>query len=314
MENLIFSLNVVLPLFFAVVIGYILKKLGFFSEEFLNKGDKLAFKILIPFQLFRSIYTADFSASYNSTLLIFCIVALILTGVLSTLFALCVRKDNAVRGALAQGMFRGNIILIGASLISSMYNEEGLAAISIVSAFLIPILNIMCVILLSIFDPQRKGVDFKGILINIITNPLVIAGVLGLIVNISQINFPQFMEKTISDIAGIATTFALILLGGSFEFSDMRGRVADVIYSVVGKLIVFPALCKVAAYMLGMRGMEFSVVMCVFSAPTTVSGYTMAKMMNSDAQLSALSVVFSTLFSAFTLFLFIYISKTLGII
>ena len=79
MEKLIFSLNVVLPLFFAVVIGYILKKLGFFSEEFLNKGDKLAFKILIPFQLFRSIYTADFSASYNSTLLIFCIVCLLYT-------------------------------------------------------------------------------------------------------------------------------------------------------------------------------------------------------------------------------------------
>lgn len=314
MENLIFSLNVVLPLFFAVVVGYILKKLGYFSQEFLNRGDKLAFKILIPFQLFKSIYTADFSASYDSRLLIFSIAALILSGVISTLFAVAYTKDGAVRGSLAQGMFRGNIILIGASLISSMYGDEGLAALSIVAAFLVPLLNIMCVILLSIFDPAEKGLNFKGILVNIIKNPLVIAALLGLFVNFMGINFPVFLDKTVNNIAGIATTFALILLGGSFEFSDMKGRVKDIVISVFGKLMFFPILCMTAAYLMGMRGITYSVVMCIFSAPTTVSGYTMAKMMNSDSELAALSVVFTTLFSAFTLFLFIYLSKSLGII
>lgn len=314
MENLIFSLNVVLPLFFAVVVGYLLKKLGYFSEDFLNRGDKLAFKILIPFQLFKSIYTADFSASYDSRLLIFSIAALILTGVVSTLFAIGYAKDGAVRGALAQSMFRGNIILVGASLISSMYGDEGMAALSIVAAFLVPLLNIMCVILLSVFDPAEKSLDVKGILINIIKNPLVIAALLGLFVNFTGINFPVFLDKTVDNIAGIATTFALILLGGSFAFSDMKGRVKDIVVSVVGKLIFFPVICMAAAYFLGMRGISYSVVMCVFSAPTTVSGYTMAKMMNSDAELSALSVVFTTLFSVFTLFIFVYISKALGII
>jgi predicted permease len=269
---------------------------------------------MIPFQLFKSIYTADFSASYDSRLLIFSIAALILSGVISTLFAMGYTKNGAVRGALAQSMFRGNIILVGASLITSMYGDEGLAALSIVAAFLVPLLNILCVILLSVFDPAEKGLDVKSIFINIVKNPLVVAALLGLFVNFTGIDFPVFLDKTISNIAGIATTFALILLGGSFAFSDMKGRVKDVFLSVFGKLIFFPILCMTAAYFLGMRGVNYSVVMCIFSAPTTVSGYTMAKMMNSDSELAALSVVFTTLFSVFTLFIFVYISKALGII
>ena len=59
MDKLLFTLNVILPILLPILLGYFLKRINFFKEDFLKEANKLVFKILIPFLLFSNIYLAD---------------------------------------------------------------------------------------------------------------------------------------------------------------------------------------------------------------------------------------------------------------
>ncbi len=51
MENFIFSLNATAPIFLDMILGNILMKTGFLSEEFTRVSDKFVFKKGTPFFL-----------------------------------------------------------------------------------------------------------------------------------------------------------------------------------------------------------------------------------------------------------------------
>ena len=78
MENLIISLNVVLPLFFSIALGYILKRLGMYDDVTLKTLNKLVFKVFLPIYLFRSIYSTDLSAAFDLKVIIFAVVGFII--------------------------------------------------------------------------------------------------------------------------------------------------------------------------------------------------------------------------------------------
>ncbi|WP_330406910.1 AEC family transporter [Clostridioides difficile] len=69
MENLILSINVVLPLFLTMSLGYVLKKLGLFDTHTLNKMNNVCFKSFLPLLLFFNIYNTDLDGSLNFKLM-----------------------------------------------------------------------------------------------------------------------------------------------------------------------------------------------------------------------------------------------------
>ena len=105
---------------------------------------------------------------------------------------------------------------------------------------------------------------------------------------------------------------ALIILGASFSFSSIKRCRRNLIISVVGKLVVVPAVFLPLAAFAGFRGVEFVTLIAVFAAPAAVSSFTMAEAMDSDSELAGNCVIFSSLFAGITLFLWIFIFKSLG--
>ena len=55
MENLILSLNVVLPLFITMSLGYFLKSLNMFDNNTLDTMNNITFKSFLPMLLFYNI-------------------------------------------------------------------------------------------------------------------------------------------------------------------------------------------------------------------------------------------------------------------
>lgn len=53
MDSLIFSLNATIPVFLVIVLGYILMRVGFFTEGFVKIADKYVFKVALPVLLHR---------------------------------------------------------------------------------------------------------------------------------------------------------------------------------------------------------------------------------------------------------------------
>lgn len=126
------------------------------------------------------------------------------------------------------------------------------------------------------------------------------------------IKLPEIAESVISDMASAATPLALIVLGASFEFASIKRYKKNLIAVIFARLIIVPAISLSVAIMIGFRGIDLVSLIGIFASPCAVSSYTMARQMDSDYELSAGTVVFTTMLSCFTLFGWIYFLKELN--
>lgn len=307
MENLILSLNVVLPLFITMSLGYFLKYLNMFDNNTLDTMNNITFKSFLPMLLFYNIYKTDLQGVFNLKLMIFsatCVIALYL---ILYLIVPLIEKDNKKRGALLQGLFRSNFVIFGIPITESLFGSEKVGVAALLIAVIVPLFNILSVLALETFRGGKP--DFRKISIGIIKNPLIIASCLGVLTLLLKIKIPTAIEKTISDVSKIATPLSLILLGASFKFDNIKKYLKQTTIAVVGKTILTPCIILPICIMFGYRGVELSTLMIIFAAPTAISSFTMAQQMDSDSDLAGQIVVFTSAFCVVTVFMWIFILK-----
>lgn len=312
MENLVISLNVVLPLFLLIALGYVLKKFGMYDVVTLKTMNKLVFKVFLPVYLFHSIYSTDLSAVFDIKVILFAGVGLLLWFLLLICIVPLLEKDNAKRGVMVQAMFRSNFVLFGLPVAISLCGEDRIGTTSLLLGIIIPIYNVLAVITLELFRGGRPSV--KKILIGIMTNPLIIASVLGVGAYIWKIDLPYAIEKTVVDIGKVATPLSLMALGGEFRFCKIKGDIKQLMISVVGKLVISPLFMVTAGIFLGFRNEILVPILLMSGAPTAVSSYTMAQQMGGDGELAGEIVVFTTGISIVTIFLWVFILKEISFI
>ena len=307
MENLILSLNVVLPLFITMSLGYFLKYLNMFDNNTLDTMNNITFKSFLPMLLFYNIYKTDLQGVFNLKLMIFsatCVIALYL---ILYLIVPLIEKDNKKRGALLQGLFRSNFVIFGLPITESLFGSEKVGVAALLIAVIVPLFNILSVIALETFRGGKP--DFRKISMGIIKNPLIIASCLGVLTLLLKIKIPTAIEKTISDVSKIATPLSLILLGASFKFDNIKKYIKQTTIAVVGKTILTPCIILPICIIFGYRGVELSTLMIIFAAPTAISSFTMAQQMDSDSDLAGQIVVFTSAFCVVTVFMWIFILK-----
>lgn len=312
MENFITTANAVLPLFLIMALGYVIRRTPLMDQHTHQMMNKLIFKLFLPILLFKNISTSKLDALSGSWVFLFAFIAEM--AVFLTLFAVVplIEKENSRRGVLIQAMGRSNYALFGLPLVGLLYPGEDIAVASMLVAISIPTFNVMSVIAL---ETYRGGkVNPLKILRGIVTNPLIISCALGFLWLISGLTMPTFIQTAISDAAKIATPLSLFVLGGAFEFSRIRCNARPLIIGTLGKLVIVPLLGLTAAVLCGYRGMELASLGVAFMAPCAVSSYPMAQQMGGDGELAGQLVVFTTAFSMFSVFGFMYALKCMALI
>lgn len=312
MENFITTANAVLPLFLIMALGYVIRRTPLMDQHTHQMMNKLIFKLFLPILLFKNISTSKLDALSGSWVFLFAFIAEM--AVFLTLFAVVplIEKENSRRGVLIQAMGRSNYALFGLPLVGLLYPGEDIAVASMLVAISIPTFNVMSVIAL---ETYRGGkVNPLKILRGIVTNPLIISCALGFLWLISGLTMPTFIQTAISDAAKIATPLSLFVLGGAFEFSRIRCNARPLIIGTLGKLVIVPLLGLTAAVLFGYRGMELASLGVAFMAPCAVSSYPMAQQMGGDGELAGQLVVFTTAFSMFSVFGFMYALKCMALI
>ena len=312
MENLIIAFNVVLPLMLCIMLGYFLNRIGMISDELRKGMNSLCFKIFLPFYLFNSIYTTDVSASFNGTLMIFCCVAMIAWFALLMFLIPRMEKENPKRGVLIQAMFRSNFALFGLPMAESLCGAEKMGPTSLLIGICVPLVNILAVITLETFRGGKPSV--KKMLIGIAKNPLIIASVGGVVFNLLDIRLPSAVLKTITDLGKVATPVSLVALGASFTFASAASYCRHLVVGVSGKLVFCPLIMVTLGALLGLRAEMLVPVLIFFGAPTAVSSFPMAQQMDGDGELAASLVVFTSALSIVTIFLWVFILKTMALI
>lgn len=310
-QNLLLSFNIVVPIFLLLSIGYILKRLKMLDRHTQDVMNNISFKAFFSVLLFNSIYKTDLKSSFNPKLLAFAVVAVVLIFIFLCFVIPLIEKDKSKRGVLIQGIFRSNFVIFGLPISIALCGEQNAGATSILIAVIVPLYNALSIVALEL----NRGHKFKisTLIKGIVTNPLIIGGVLGVAALLLNLRFPTPIESVIGDIAKIATPLALILLGASFEFSDIKANIKQIIIGVTGKLIIIPLAILPIAVLMGFRGVELVALTVMLCAPVAVSSYNMAGQLGGDSVLAGQLVVFDSSFSIITMFFWIFSFKSLGL-
>ncbi len=316
MENFIYSINVTMPIFLVMVIGYILKQIGMLNDNFVTVANKFNFKVTLPFMLFKDIAGVDIKAVFDIKYVLFCaIVSTICFWVVWGTAKLLVR-DKTIRGAFVQSSFRGSAAVMGLAFIQNIYGSSAMGPLMIVSA--VPLYNIFSVIVLTFEANDSTGIDKKAKIrqagINICKNPIILSILAGLIVGLLGIQLPTLVNKTVSNVAQMATPLALITIGAGFEGRKALAKIAPTMAASMIKLVLQPLVFLPVAAWMGFSGEKMIAILIMLASPTTPSCYIMAKSMNNDEVLTASVIVTTTLMAAFTLTGWIFLLKTLGYI
>ena len=310
MENFVVTCNIVLPIFLVMLIGFIARRTRLLSEETVQGCNKLVFRIFLPVSLCRSIMRAE-SSAMTGGLPLFTAVGTVIVFALCMLIIPKIEGDNRRRGVMIQGIFRANYAIFGITLSQALFpqGDGGVAAMMVVAV--IPVFNVLAVATLEIFRGGKF--DLKRILIGILKNPLIWGCLIGYVVSTTGLKLPSVINSTVDSLASIATPLALFVLGASLKIEKLSGNARALVISVAAKLVIVPVIALAIAYAMGYRGAEFATLMIVFASPTAVSSYTMAEQMGADGDLAAQQVVFTTVFSSVTIFLMVFLFKSMGV-
>lgn len=314
MENMILSFNVIAPLFFLMVIGYLITNYTDLADkDLLKKANTLVFKVFLPCMLFKNIYRSNIREQMQGGLCIFAAGSLLLLFALLCLIVPRVVKKENQQGVVIQGIFRSNYVIFGVAVVENMYGSANTATAAILSAVLVPMYNFLAVIALSFFGGKRER-DLKKVIIGILKNPLILASVLGIIASLSGIKLPKAADTTLNDLAKLATPIAFLILGGDFDFSKIKGNLKTAGCVILVKMVLLPLIFIPIVVAMGYRNSDLLAALLAYQTPVAVSSYIMAQQAGADEQLAGQLVVFSSIVSIFTLFVTIFILRQMGLL
>ena len=311
MENLIFSLNATVPVFAMIILGMLFKKIGIIDDVFASKMNKFVFLIPLPVLLFKDLATLDFKEIWDTKFVLFCFFITIFSILIVTILSFLL-KNKKNQGEFIQASDRSSAALLGSALIQNVYGKPTMAPLMIIGS--VPLYNIMAVVVLSFFSPERKGISkemWMKTLKGIITNPILIGIVIGLCWSLLHLPMPIMLDKTVTSIGNVATPLGLMAMGATFNYKKALGDLKPSLCAIFIKLFGFCTLFLPLAIFFGFRQEQLIAILVMLGSATTVSCYVMAKNMGHEGVLTSTVVMLTTLISGFSITMWLYILKTL---
>ena len=290
MKDLLFSIHTVCPMAILLLMGYVFRRKGLFSAEFVTNGNRFCFYVLLSCSLFKNLYDSALSA-FPVRMSLFTAAAILMEFAIAVLLAKRISYTKRQQGVIVQGSFRSNFAYVGIPLSTMMFGDEVLSAaarneISMLSVIVIPMFNILSVFALTYMNETEGASDlWKSTFRRLRTNPCILSVLSGMVVLLLRVLFPSVsffvrdqlnsVYMVISYLANMSTPFALLLVGANLNITDTRNNAKR-------------------------------------SAPTAVGSAIMATELKGDGELASGIVVYTTLFSILSLTFIIYLMRVAG--
>lgn len=310
MQEILYSLNATFPVFFMIIIGYFLAKIRLVKEGFVQGADAFNFNITLPALLFQDMASMNLREVFDARYVLFCAAATTVCFFAIWGGAKLFLKNKTMIGAFVHASYRSSAAVLGIAFIQNIYGNSGMAPLMILAT--VPLYNIYAVLILTLAGTQEKNFSknkWKTVLIHVAKNPIILAIFAGTLVSLLRIDFPVMVDKTISNLAVMASPLALISIGAGFNAKTAITNLKPTLAAAFLKLILQAALMIPLAIFLGFRDEKLVALLIMLAAPTTPSCYIMARNMKQDASLTSSIIVVSTLLGAFTLTGWIYLLR-----
>ncbi|NLC27163.1 MAG: AEC family transporter [Campylobacteraceae bacterium] len=282
------------PIFALIFIGYGLKRLHFPKEDFWPQLDRLTYYILIPSLLVHKLSTATLDSTTDALVMVKVIfVSLITLSLLLLLVQRFLRFSGPVFTSIYQGATRYNTYVYLA-LIATLFGDEGIVLAAFLITFAIPFLNILSVTIFSIYVREGKF-SFINFSKFIISNPLILACLLGGFLNFSTIGLPFGLEPLLAMLGAPGIPLGLLSIGVGLKLRSLGTFNIDFWFSSLAKLIVLPIITAGFCLFFDIDGIMASIVILFAAMPTATSAYILARQMGGDADLMSTLITGQTL-------------------
>lgn len=300
MEHIFSSL---IPIFALIIFGYLFKKISFPSHDFWPMADKLTYYILMPSLLILTLSQAKFENN-SFELILSSTLAIFLTLLTLVIFNKFNQTNSSSFTSVVQGGIRFNTYVFLA-LSGSIFGSEGLVIAAIIISFAIPILNIFCISIFAIYSDNQK-INILFILKSIFKNPLIIASIIGVLINILGFQMPLSLENFLKILSAAALPLGLLSIGYALVLKDIKSAKKDMLVSIIAKFIVLPAFIFFIAKYFELDALAISVLVLFAIMPTAPSSFILARELKGDLQLITSIITVQTILA--TIFLTIFLN------
>lgn len=202
------------------------------------------------------------------------------------------------------------------ALVTNIYGSGAVVPMMMVGS--VPLFNVFAVLILTLEGPTHEESSLKENLLkagkDIVTNPILLAILLGMAASWFEIRFPLMLERGMGYVADMAMPQALVCIGASFQGTEALKKIKPTLAVTFIKLMVLPGVFLPICVALGLRGEYLAAVLVMQGSPTTSTGYVMAENMGGDGVLASSAVVSTTVLSAFSLTFWVFLSRYFGLI
>lgn len=313
LATLSFAFSVTAPIFVMLLLGIVLKRIQMINDEFIKIASQLVYNIGLPVMLFTTCATAHFGEMTDKNILIAfsLMTAIVFIGSLVTAHWHC--KDPREHGVFIQGAFRGNLAILGLAFCANAYGDRGLAIAALPVAMTVVFYNVLSVYVLNrSLHPANSSL--KPTLIGIAKNPLIIAILLGLIVNTITLPLPKVLLDSGKYLSQMVLPLALICIGGALDISRLTKLDSATLSASIWKLLLSPAIACGIAIALGVRGESLAILFLLAGSPTATISFVMVQAMNGNTKLAANIIVQTTLGSMLTVTAGLWLLQHAGLI
>jgi predicted permease len=286
-------LLLLVPDFLLIAFGALLRRQGPFPAEFWAGAERLVYYVLFPALLFRALAAAPLAADQASTFVAVGIGFTVGGMLLSGLARPVLRLDAPTFAACFQCGFRFNTY-IALAIASRLGGEAGIALLSLLLGFLVPLVNVAAVSVLA----QGRG---TRIALAILRNPLVIACAAGLAWRATGSGLPPIVARVLEHLASAALPLGLLAVGAGLRFGGHALPKVALAWWCGVKLLAMPALALALATLADLPPPARQIAVMMAAVPTAPSAYILASQMNGRGAPVAMLISTGTLLAAATL-------------
>ncbi|QEL22223.1 AEC family transporter [Bosea sp. F3-2] len=273
-----------LPVIILIGLGMALRQRRFLQESFWPQAERLGYYVLLPCLFFHGLATAQLEALPVRDLALTLILSTIVVAALVMAIQPLLKLDGPAFTSVFQGSVRFNNY-VGVTLAAGLFGAKGIALAAICNAAIVPTVNVLCVLVFARFGAAK--LSGRGILKQLVTNPLVVASLSGILFQLIGLRIPPGLDPAMRSLGAASLPLGLLCVGAALDFGSARRWIRPVASSSIMKFLAMPVATVLIAIVTGLNGPALTTALLFQALPTASSAYIMARQLGGDAPLMA---------------------------